>query len=69
MNVVDLDTDPGEQWAQLPLLLTVPHAAKLMGISRSAAYRLALSRELPVKRLGGRTYVVTTKLRDFMEAA
>ncbi|OYN75655.1 hypothetical protein CG716_24940 [Mycolicibacterium sphagni] len=48
----------------LPLLLAVPHAAKLLGISRAAAYRLVASGELPVRRLGGRIYVVTAGLRD-----
>lgn len=47
----------------LPLLLAVPRAAKLLGISRAAAYRLAASGELPVRRLGGRVYVVTAGLR------
>ena len=45
-----------------------PRAAKLLGISRSAAYRLAESGELPVRRLGGRIYVVTAKLLDLVEA-
>ncbi|NTY60123.1 helix-turn-helix domain-containing protein [Mycolicibacterium sphagni] len=48
----------------LPLLLAVPHAAKLLGISRAAAYRLVAAGELPVRRLGGRIYVVTAGLRD-----
>ncbi|MGE2718032.1 helix-turn-helix domain-containing protein [Mycolicibacterium litorale] len=48
----------------LPLLLSVPHAAQLLGISRAAAYRLVNSGELPVRRLGGRVYVVTARLRD-----
>lgn len=48
----------------LPLLLAVPRAAKLLGISRAAAYRLAASGDLPVRRLGGRVYVVTAGLRD-----
>ncbi|WP_232077543.1 helix-turn-helix domain-containing protein [Mycolicibacterium aichiense] len=48
----------------LPLLLAVPHAAKLLGISRAAAYRLVASGELPVRRLGGRIYLVTAGLRD-----
>jgi excisionase family DNA binding protein len=47
----------------------VPRAAKLLGISRSAAYRLADSGELPVRRLGGRVYIVTSKLLDLVEAA
>ena len=49
---------------ELPLLLAVPRAAQLLGISRAAAYRLAASGELPVRRLGGRIYVVTAGLRE-----
>jgi excisionase family DNA binding protein len=48
---------------ELPLLLAVPRAAALLGISRAAAYRLVASGELPVRRLGGRVYVVTAGLR------
>lgn len=51
---------------ELPLLLAVPHAAQLLGISRAAAYRLVASDELPVRRLGGRIYVVTAGLRELM---
>jgi hypothetical protein len=32
---------------ELPLLLAVPHAARLLGISRAAAYRMVASGELP----------------------
>jgi excisionase family DNA binding protein len=51
---------------ELPLLLAVPRAAELLGISRAAAYRLASTGELPVRRLGGRVYVVTSGLRDLI---
>ncbi len=47
---------------QLPALLTVPRAAELLGISRASAYRYAAAGELPVRRLGGRVYVVTARL-------
>ncbi|WP_232326990.1 helix-turn-helix domain-containing protein [Mycobacterium sherrisii] len=50
----------------LPLLLAVPHAARLLGISRAAAYRLVAADELPVRRLGGRIYVVTAGLRELV---
>jgi excisionase family DNA binding protein len=50
----------------LPLLLAVPHAAALLGISRAAAYRLVASGELPVRRLRGRVYVVTAGLRELV---
>jgi Helix-turn-helix domain len=51
---------------QLPLLLAVPRAAAILGISRAAAYRLAASGECPVRRLGGRVYVVTAELRELV---
>lgn len=51
---------------ELPLLLAVPRAAELLGISRAAAYRLAATGELPIRRLGGRVYVVTAGLRELM---
>jgi len=53
----------------LPLLIPVPQAAELLGLSRSAAYRCAASGDLPTRHLGGRVYVVTAKLRQFLESA
>lgn len=46
----------------LPPLIPVPTAAKVLGLSRSAAYRYAAAGELPIRRLGGRVYVVTALL-------
>ena len=54
---------------ELPLLIPVPRAAKLLGISRSAAYRCAACGDLPTPHLGGRVYVVTAKLRELLESA
>ncbi len=51
---------------ELPLLLAVPRTAQLLGISRAAAYRLVASGELPVRRLGGRVYVLTAGLRELV---
>jgi predicted DNA-binding transcriptional regulator AlpA len=51
---------------ELPLLLAVPRAATILGISRASAYRLAAAGELPVRRLGGRVYVVTAGLRELV---
>lgn len=51
---------------ELPLLLAVPRAAEILGISRAAAYRLAASGELPVRRFGGRVYIVTAQLRELV---
>jgi excisionase family DNA binding protein len=51
---------------ELPLLLTVPRAALLLGITRAATYRLVASGELPARRLGGRVYIVTAALRELV---
>jgi len=58
---------PPSQLDNLPLLLAVPRAAKILGISRASAYRLAASGELPVRHLGGRVYVVTKLLRQLVD--
>jgi predicted DNA-binding transcriptional regulator AlpA len=57
-----------DPYAGLPLLIPVPQAAKLIGISRAAAHRCVSAGQLPAKRLSRRVYVVTAKLRDFIEA-
>ena len=57
---------PEDPFAGLPLLISVPQAARLLGISRAAAYRFANAGELPIKRLGRRVYIVSAKLRDFI---
>lgn len=57
-------TDP---LAGLPLLIPVPKAAELLGISRAAAYRHANTGALPCKRLGRRLYVITARLREFID--
>ena len=53
----------------LPVLIPVPRAAELLGISRASAYRYVKAGELPVKRLGGRIFIVRDRLRDLLEAA
>ena len=61
--------DSADPLAGMPLLIAVPVAARLLGIGRSTAYRLALAGELPTRRMGGRVYVVTARLRELVEAA
>jgi hypothetical protein len=51
----------------LPLLLPVPKAAEMLGISRAAAYRHANSGALPCKRLGRRIYVITARLHELID--
>ncbi|WP_405135083.1 helix-turn-helix domain-containing protein [Nocardia sp. NBC_01388] len=68
MDEIELKTTASDVWEVLPLLLPIPRAATLLGISRSAAYRLVASSELPTKRMGGRVYVVTARLRALLES-
>lgn len=51
----------------LPALISVPLAARILGLTRASAYRYAANGELPVKRLGGRVYIITAKLRPLMD--
>jgi predicted DNA-binding transcriptional regulator AlpA len=66
---MNMDRDPQSRdpFASLPLLIPVPRAAELLGISRAAAYRFARSGDLPTKRLGRRIYVIAARLREFIE--
>jgi excisionase family DNA binding protein len=47
---------------ELPPTISVEHAAKLLGVSRSAAYRAVAAGQLPSLRLGRRIYVPTARL-------
>lgn len=51
----------------LPPLLPVPRAAKLLGISRASAYRYVNSGDLPSRRLGGRVFVLTSALQKLLD--
>jgi hypothetical protein len=55
--------------SDLPALLSVPRAAKILGLSRASAYRYAAAGELPVKRFGGRVYVITAKIRSLLDGS
>ncbi|WP_343038522.1 MULTISPECIES: helix-turn-helix domain-containing protein [unclassified Mycolicibacterium] len=48
--------------------MSVPVAARILGVSRSSGYKLTHSGELLSRRLGGRIYVVTQSLRDLGSA-
>jgi excisionase family DNA binding protein len=47
---------------ELPPTISVEHAAKLLGVSRSAAYRAAASGQLPTLAFGRRLRVPTAPL-------
>ena len=68
MSGEPLSIRASDSFSGLPLLIAVPEAAKILGISRAAAYRFAAAGDLPIKRLGRRVYVVTARLRAFIEA-
>jgi len=67
MSTPEREVPADDPFGGLPLLIPVPRAAKLLGISRAAAYRFASAGDLPTKRLGRRVYVVSAKLREFIE--
>jgi excisionase family DNA binding protein len=46
----------------MPATMTIPQAAELLGISRSAAYRAVARGEIPTIRIGRRLLVPTAKL-------
>ncbi len=54
------------EFEALLALISVPKAAQLLGLSRASAYRFAASGDLPTRRLGGRVYVVTSRLVAFI---
>jgi predicted DNA-binding transcriptional regulator AlpA len=53
----------------LPALISVPLAAELLGLKRASAYRYAANGELPVKRLGGRIFIITAEIRPLIDGA
>ncbi len=64
-----LPSQTGSPLDGLPMLVPVSTAARILGISKSAAYRFAASGALPTTHLGGRVYVVTARLREWLESA
>ena len=52
--------------AELPPTISVEHAAKLLGVSRSAAYRAAASGQLPTITFGRRLLVPTPRLLEML---
>jgi excisionase family DNA binding protein len=52
-----------------PLTLSVPEAAKLLGVSRDLVYDLVAQGELPALRLGRRIVLPRRALEELVEAA
>jgi len=65
----------GGGWRGLPrpadtekrLCITVPEAAKMLGISRNFAYELVKRRELPVVKFGKRLLIPRVALEKMLE--
>jgi excisionase family DNA binding protein len=52
--------------AELPPTISVEHAARLLGLSRSAAYRAAANGQLPTISFGRRLLVPTSRLLELL---
>ncbi len=55
------------QAPQAGRVITVPEAAKLLGIGRRQAYRAVQEGDIPVLRIGRRILVPLTKLNALMD--
>ena len=53
---------------ELPLMLSVPEVAKVLGISRAGAYELVRSTGFPHIRIGNRIVVPKDKFIQWIEA-
>ena len=53
-------------YEQLPLVLSVPEIAAVLGISRAAAYELARSKDFPSLRIGTRIVVPKDRFIDWI---
>lgn len=51
----------------LPLMLSVPDVAKVLGISRTGAYELAHSKEFPSMKVGSRIIIPKEKFLLWIE--
>jgi excisionase family DNA binding protein len=55
-----------DELSELPPTISVAYAAKLLGVSRSAAYRAAASGQLPTITFGRRLLVPTSRLLEML---
>ena len=57
-----------KSYDELPLMLSVPEVASILGISRAGAYELARSRGFPSLSIGSRIVVPKDKFIAWVEA-
>jgi excisionase family DNA binding protein len=62
MGIVKMAGQEMPELTELPPTISVEQAAKLLGVSRSAAYRAAASGQLPTLAFGRRLRVPTAPL-------
>ena len=62
MGIVKMAGQEMPELTELPPTMSVEQAAKLLGVSRSAAYRAAASGQLPTLAFGRRLLVPTAPL-------
>lgn len=60
-------TETNISWDQLPLILSVPDVAAILGVGRYTAYNLVNSKGFPTIRLGRKLKVPRDKLRAWVE--
>lgn len=53
-------------YEQLPLMLSVPDVAAVLGISRAAAYELARNKDFPALRIGTRIVIPKDKFINWI---
>ena len=67
MEVSDQLIAINSDWSQLPLILSIPEVAKILGVGSFTAYELAKQKGFPVIRLGRKLKVPRDKLRQWVE--
>ena len=55
-----------KSYEDLPLMLSVPEMAAVLGISRAGAYELARSEGFPTLRIGTRIVIPKDKLQEWV---
>lgn len=57
-----------KNYSELPLTLSVPEVAAVLGISRAGAYELVHSASFPKVKIGKRIFVPKDKLIEWLDA-
>ena len=66
-RIVKMNKSSYKTYADLPLMLSVPDVAKVLGISRAGAYELAHSRAFPSMKVGNRIIIPRDKFLLWIE--